>query len=410
MTADCCGRRKDSRHVDFHTNRTRIQGKHANKQLIVNMSGYTGGPAGSGDPGTPGVFAPRWSQGWFTVPQWSDSMGLSTIRDRVDRKGRGRYAAHGCDHERWYGPVAPLPQMMQDHGNLFTPSFPQYCVPGKVNLFVRTLPDSAWLAENLKAFATFSSAFPEEISIANFLWELRELGTLIPKIAHTYLETVQSGILNVEFGWKPFLSDLKTLGELNERVTQRLEHLREIAGKRTRLGAVSENFYVVGGLADQVESYYKSFQIRVKHLSTRYDWRAGGYVFQNLDYLDGLIGQLRAFSGALGLQNPVKVLWNALPFSFVMDWFFNVSGHLAAATPQPVGWQTSGFTSSVTTTTQLELIVENPNVIGVGFPPRKLGTISYRRYSRVPGLPVGGLTISNLSPRELALLLALGGR
>jgi hypothetical protein len=216
--------------------------------------------------------------------------------------------------------------------------------------------------------------------------------------------------LNVEFGWKPFLSDLKTLGELNERVTQRLEHLREIAGKRTRLGAVSENFYVVGGLADQVESYYKSFQIRVKHLSTRYDWRAGGYVFQNLDYLDGLIGQLRAFSGALGLQNPVKVLWNALPFSFVMDWFFNVSGHLAAATPQPVGWQTSGFTSSVTTTTQLELIVENPNVIGVGFPPRKLGTISYRRYSRVPGLPVGGLTISNLSPRELALLLALGGR
>jgi hypothetical protein len=50
-------------------------------------------------------------------------------------------------------------------------------------------------------------------------------------------------------------------------------------------------------------------------------------VFTDLD-LNGADAWWQALASALGLMNPAKIVWNAIPFSFAVDWFVNVAGWL----------------------------------------------------------------------------------
>jgi hypothetical protein len=274
--------------------------------------------------------------------------------------------------------------------------------------YVATVPDSIWSVQNRQTLAEFSTAFPEEISIGNFIWELREIASLLPQISHSYVRMIQDGVLNLEFGWKPFLRDLETLAGLTNSVAERLKYLKATKGKVTRLGRYVPDVYDVPIQTIPNDNPVRGYAVSAKHLGTRFDYRAGGRLFHNLDYLDGVIGKLRAFSGALGLNNPIKAIWNALPFSFVVDWFLDVSGHLNALNAQPVGWEVEYVSCSILQTAAFDMWQLNEDLFGGGgFPPRKLGTVYYRRYIRWPGLPIANLEISSLSPKELVLLTAL---
>lgn len=290
---------------------------------------------------------------------------------------------------------------------------PPIITSSQVADMVPFVPNYRWSQLNGDAFTVMSAQFPEQISIANFIWELRELGDLIPKMEATVTKTLSSEYLRGEFGWKPFLSDLATLGDLTNRVTARLEWLRKTWGKKVRLGHYVANCYE-HSTDDISSSFAYNLGWEYKLVSYRSDYRAGGRLFHRMKDLDDTIGVLKGFIGALGLNNPLKVIWQALPFSFIVDWFFHVNKHLArmaTLSDQTAAWTVSDMCSSIKTTATIEVTQLNDEHDGWGYPPMSAGTIEVELYERRIGLLVDPdvYTPDSLSPSQLTLALALVG-
>jgi len=274
------------------------------------------------------------------------------------------------------------------------------------------VPDSYMQDHGLKAFEALSSQVPTEVSIANFFWELREWQELIPTFKENLRKTKAGGYLNFSFGWKPLVSDLQKLENITSTVTRRLEWLRRTYGQETLIGWSDEK--IDSTIPSTIISNHGDSSIQLVRTGLITKRRTNGYLTHRLEGLDSATAELRAFAAALGLNNPVKIAWNALPYSFVVDWLTNISGLLARISVQPfVGeWNLRGVSSSQRTLISFELRQrsvlnqwENPN----GNYDTVVGNGTYEYYWRGPGIPVtmSVLTSSGLTPQQQMLSLAL---
>lgn len=300
-----------------------------------------------------------------------------------------------------------------NYGALITPHGWQFpCEITWITDMVPEVQESIWQDCAEVAFTTFSTQFPETVSVGNFLWELRELGQLIPELASNIAKTVANGYLTQKFGWEPFLRDLWKLAQVNQVVLRRLEYLRKTWGHWTRLGYFRGNARELSPAS--FEHYYmQGYGVRIDLKSYRCDFRAGGRLFHQLDHLNDTIGLLRAFASAVGLNNPVKAVWQALPFSFVLDWFTKVSQHFARLTvlndaSRP--WYVTDQSCSMKEEAWFDLWQVNDGIsYYTASPPRSLGRARMRRYTRRVGLPLSWEVYkpSMLNPSQLTLFLAM---
>jgi len=258
------------------------------------------------------------------------------------------------------------------------------------------------------AFAEFANQVPEVISIANFLFELRDVKSLIPRIESSLAKTARSGLLNYSFGWKPLVSDLKSLGRVVDTVMKRIQFLRDTSGRVVRLGFERD----LSGLLSlpywiDASTPYTSQYTRYNVEDYRATFRAGGNLFHRLQGLDDDLTVFRAFSQALGLNNPTKILWNALPYSFVIDWFARIGGLLDRLAIQPYEgvWRTTNVTSSLR---DRYIIGTYQNYFPQHQSMTKVGEYRIDRYERSLGLPVNAATsLNSLNPTQQLLAGAL---
>ncbi|DAD50966.1 maturation protein [ssRNA phage SRR6255746_3] len=302
-------------------------------------------------------------------------------------------------------PSLALPELIRTYGMKHTAS-PQAlldCLP--------SLSDADRSDLCREAFNTFTTQFPEEISLGNFIYELRELPSLLPKLERTLSETIAGGYLNLEFGWLPFLDDLKTLGSLVSRIEKRLQFLRETSGRPTRLGFHRKLDVSQDPVEIPSPVPYGPTLVYVPKTVTL-EFRAGATLLQDLQDLDSWQAYLRAFLGTTGLTNPTKVVWNTLPFSFVLGWFVELESRLDSLNIQQATldfsvWNTS---HSVKSFSRGDLFLLNKS----SFMPnperyQHLGVVTLERYERQPGFPTAPTAVgwSGLSPKQLALTLAM---
>lgn len=205
-----------------------------------------------------------------------------------------------------------------------------------------------------QAFNYFSTVFPEELSLGEFAQGFTQLKELLPKVKDSILSTLSSGFLTKEFGWDNLLSDLGTCNRLFDDCARRLEYLRDTWGIPTRLGFVRNGIHQLPHSNDYYTMFSPVFADwpcggRLTLVNYNYQFRATCWITQTLDFIDGIQGWIRVVTAALGLNNPIKQFWNLLPFSFVVDWFLNVSQHLDNLTRvQPaIGWDIGSVTNSV---------------------------------------------------------------
>lgn len=274
------------------------------------------------------------------------------------------------------------------------------------------LPDQASVRQHaLEAFNDFSAQVPTEVSIANFTWELREIGQLLPKISGNLSEDVASGFLNYNFGWAPLLGDLKKLGGILNTVQSRIQYLRDTYGKRTRVAYYRKDFYVPGGSLDHEFYYYDTSPWTLRRDKYRADFRANGYMYHELQGLDDAWTLVRGMVGALGLNNPLQIVWNALPFSFVADWLgrFGAQFERFALKPFVGEWTIADTTHSINEYCKFRVL---QNFHHAGNPEVDCGWIAVHRYQRGIGLPIelsletfGGLTVDQ---QKLLLALSVG--
>jgi hypothetical protein len=136
------------------------------------------------------------------------------------------------------------------------------------------------------------------------------------------LGNLSNGFLAWSFGIAPLISDMKTMSKACKNLHSDMQKDR---GRRAQIDTVSTQ--ITGKLvrnvqADWFPGYFTSELavpvapkrvVGVKGIRTQqYDSK----VFADLDYL------LRKFGG----PGPASFVWEKIPYSFVVDWFFNLKG------------------------------------------------------------------------------------
>lgn len=207
--------------------------------------------------------------------------------------------------------------------------------------------------------------------------------------------------LNYNFGWKPFLSDVKAFRKatlsFQERLTKFLVEQNRNLTRHKRVMpdpvTVTESSTVgIWKLWYTVVSEYTlsstfTFSYSLPATTSGVEWRA---------WLD-----------SMGLNLTAANVWRVIPWSFVVDWFWNVSKFLDQdSTDWLTPWLIAGQScSSVKYTASFKAwitVLSTGSVLDVG-------TGKYARYQRVVGWPSFSGHTPDLDADKIRLLASLVG-
>jgi len=330
-------------------------------------------------------------------------------------KTRGRYPSSPCVDQKCYvmvddpGPYGYVRGLQGWRSHSRLPLTFSIQDSESFSSFVRT--QVGVLGEQLAqdAYDAFCTQVPAETSVANFALEMEDLLTLIPKLGRSLQETVTNLHLGLSFGTLPFIGDVEVLRTIVQSTLTKIDRLKRLNGRTSRLRMKRTGLYEIPFIAPHVD-IGTDIYLALAHASA--EFTASARLFANLEGLDGLEGVARGLFGALGLNNPLGIIWNALPFSFVLDWVFRFSNVLARWSLNPyVGvWAVDDLTWSLKTTSRWDVFRYGsegtyPNT---EFHYFRVGWVDASHYERNLGLPtsVNYFTVPP-TPGQAALGLSL---
>lgn len=332
------------------------------------------------------------------------------MEDRVNRKKNGHYSPSPVRSISIKSALPPITHGWVPDGRTFVADnhpFPIY-VDDVLGLSP-DVPDAIWEDLCVGAFNSFSTQIPTEVSFGNFLWELREIAALLPQLSDSLLGSAAGTHLNWQFGWKPFLSDLVKLGSVLNTTNQKIQHLMDTYGKRTQLGIYKKAVVDTGRIL--IPQWVQSGGNPFCYLAPSYhyaDFRAGATLYHALRDLNSAYGTFRGCISALGLNNPVKAVWDAIPYSFVAGWFTRVGTHLdkLAVNPFKGAWDVSNVSFSMSERIVLQAETRLGSIPGFG---SAWGFVEVRRYTRLDGFPIGvnSFNLFDLNPSQQSLMASL---
>jgi len=294
-----------------------------------------------------------------------------------------------------------------------------------------------------EAWTKLKTQIPAEISVLNFIYELKDFVPLakslskIPQsvrdsnLSKTFTDplkgkgkikksakAVNSSFLAYNFTWAPFVGDIQKLTTISDSVAKRMAFLLNSKGKEVTIRFSKPDCFVNDQLEREQEIAYQDSDWRTAFKMTKYqcDFYVTAKLYQDLEGLDDTFASLRATIAALGINNPAKAVWNAIPFSFLLDWVGPFGKWLERASVQPFFgvWKVYDITTSVRERYDIEMFVEDrSSSTNPGTPllvPRTvLEKVSVDKYTRLVGLPqtLGALDFSQLTSQQQKLFLSL---
>jgi len=143
--------------------------------------------------------------------------------------------------------------------------------------------------------------------------------------------------LNAEFGWAPFLRDLRSLIGVQAMLEKRLAQLKRDNGKPVRRGGIVSQesdvdvaeSSVFHPMYPSIHPFYhtqagSSYGRRTLTTSTHEkSWFSAKFRYFIPD-LDTDQGQLRSAAKLIGLFPSASLLWEVLPWSWLIDYFVNI--------------------------------------------------------------------------------------
>jgi hypothetical protein len=166
------------------------------------------------------------------------------------------------------------------------------------------------------------------VSIPNFIADIADLKSLyvIWKKKLSIAKNLAGAHLNYKFGWKPTVGDLS---DMIEGVTQ----LRaKLAAFKSQLGKIIQSSTTVHSSTNTVSGTYThasfagtaTFSATVHRTCTA----TMAYTTFPLAVMGPMDEILRGLLDSLGFELNPRIIWDALPFTFVIDWFFGVGSWL----------------------------------------------------------------------------------
>jgi hypothetical protein len=181
-----------------------------------------------------------------------------------------------------------------------------------------------------------TNPFRYEVSIPIMISEFLEAGQLLKLASNNFFSLVGSGHLNWVFGWKPLLQDLKTLASITTAVEARIREFNSLLerggiSRRKHLQSSGDSF------PPSIQSVFSNSMVEI-HADVSYSfktkvWGSVRWVPDRLDTVE--IEKLTQFNKALlialDLQVPdASTLWEAVPWTWLVDYFVNVGDVLQA--------------------------------------------------------------------------------
>lgn len=192
--------------------------------------------------------------------------------------------------------------------------------------------------------------FAAEMSLPNFLFELKDLGRIIPKpdqlreyadalsknSGNPFKKRLRSGAhfaasqhLSAQFGYLPLIDDAFTLIDEVKNFDSKKERFVRAANK-PHTGYFKQNIALSESPKVLVNDHPLARIFKQRRVT-------GGYIVAGVKYnfsIDPVSLQYPfLFSKYIGFRHNPRILWDALPFSFVIDWFAGAGSFLEQYDP-----------------------------------------------------------------------------
>lgn len=167
------------------------------------------------------------------------------------------------------------------------------------------------------------------VSVPNFLADIEDLKDLykIWKKKLSIAKNLAGAHLNYKFGWKPTIGDLKDMIEGVTRLRSKLAAFKAQLGKTIQgSSSIAHGLptSATGTIAFPSGSHTASYTAScIRKVSCYIAWQP-----QPLAVIGALDEVLRGLLDSLGFELNPRIIWDAIPFTFVIDWFFGVGSWL----------------------------------------------------------------------------------
>jgi hypothetical protein len=235
-------------------------------------------------------------------------------------------------------------------------------------------------------------------------------------------------ILNVGFGWLPFLSDLTSFSKVVSKHAEVISQYERDSGKVVRRSyrfpsthEESESIYATNvglgyaaGTTNVLDDSSHRGSVVRKVETSRDRWFSGAFTYHlpsELDSRSALGNAAQEAEKLLGSPLSPETLWNLTPWSWAIDWFTNAGDYL-----HNLGaYATQGLVMRYGYMMEHTIVKHTYNHVGgsgisgkpdMTVPPLVLVTETKKR---IQANPFGfGLTWDGLSPFQLSIAAALG--
>jgi len=258
-------------------------------------------------------------------------------------------------------------------------------------------------------------------SVGQFLIELRDL----PRIPFQQLSKFRdlgSEYLNVVFGWKPFVQDLISMYNTFANLRAQLERLVANRGKpikrRMRLGntesvSTSSTTSPFGNVWLYPSTGTVSFpSTKTVDVTTHQDFEFSGTFKYWIPDLGENLWTNKATYALFGLNPTPKLLWDVIPWTWLIGWCSNIGDVLANISSNAVDSLVADHAYVVGKHTRVTTTTVNGGQMslqGTVIPVTCSASITDEVLHRVPASPYGfGILPTSLDAGQIAILSALG--
>lgn len=170
--------------------------------------------------------------------------------------------------------------------------------------------------------------------LKDFPGMLRDLGRVLSNRMRP--DDIPGAHLAYQFGWAPLFSDIQTLITLGSQIDSSISKWNSIKNKKRVSGKLESYRQLVGGRSGSYTAPYNmgraSWSFNLYHKRDVWYTAHIGSDFQLPDW-SSPVSRAR---WALGLNASYSTIWNALPWSWLVDYFINISAFLDANRVTPV--------------------------------------------------------------------------
>jgi hypothetical protein len=167
------------------------------------------------------------------------------------------------------------------------------------------------------------------VSVPNFLADIKDLQRLFQvwKKNLSIAKNVAGAHLNLKFGWKPTVGDLQNMIEGVTKLRAKLAAFKSTLG-RTIQDSTGVALNLPSSASGTIVYPSGGHTVSYSAICTRKCVAYIAWQSQPLAVMGPMDEVLRGLLDSLGFELNPRIIWDAVPFTFVIDWFFGVGSWL----------------------------------------------------------------------------------